>query len=420
LEAQFEQAAALRRATTAATAVDAEQAAVGMSGRGTDDDNRAETEDNVSPHNNLSARARRRLRNAERKRAAARAPPAVGASANADGGSNSSSSGNSNGGGGSGAANLDVELDEGWEQFFRANATARAWRERRYLSLAFPSLAPPPSSSLEHENGSNSTSRPLRHIVEIGAGCGSSILPLLKLHPGARATVSDVSGTSLQQLLAAAAADGVDGAAPLPPSADGDAFDGRRRITAFVADGTDPSLGARLARDPADACLIMFTLSAVPPGAPMAAMMANAAASLRPGGALCVRDSGLGDMVQLRIPPEQLLLSPPPPPEGEEEEQGAEAGVAPAVPVPAAASAAAAAASGGSALDAFKRGRVYYKRGDGTLACFFSREWLRRLGEGAGLQVRSVSYATVINRNRRTGQELRRVFAQAEFVKPAG
>lgn len=51
----------------------------------------------------------------------------------------------------------------------------------------------------------------------------------------------DVSATCLQQLLAAAAADGIDA----------------RRITAFVADATDPGLAARLVADPADVALIM-------------------------------------------------------------------------------------------------------------------------------------------------------------------
>lgn len=56
-----------------------------------------------------------------------------------------------------------------WEAFFRAHPSARFFRERRYLALSFPSLGPPAR---------------LEHIVELGAGCGSSILPLLKLHPG--------------------------------------------------------------------------------------------------------------------------------------------------------------------------------------------------------------------------------------------
>jgi hypothetical protein len=49
-----------------------------------------------------------------------------------------------------------------WEVFYRAHPAAKFFKERRYLLLEFPCLAPPSQ---------------LQHIVEIGAGCGSSILP---------------------------------------------------------------------------------------------------------------------------------------------------------------------------------------------------------------------------------------------------
>lgn len=49
-----------------------------------------------------------------------------------------------------------------WEVFYRAHPAAKFFKERRYLLLEFPCLAPPAQ---------------LQHVVEIGAGCGSSILP---------------------------------------------------------------------------------------------------------------------------------------------------------------------------------------------------------------------------------------------------
>lgn len=52
--------------------------------------------------------------------------------------------------------------DNEWEVFYRAHPAAKFFKERRYLLLEFPCLAPP---------------FPLQHVVEIGAGCGSSILP---------------------------------------------------------------------------------------------------------------------------------------------------------------------------------------------------------------------------------------------------
>jgi hypothetical protein len=152
-----------------------------------------------------------------------------------------------------------------WELFYRAHPAAKFFKERRYLLLEFPCLAP---------------SSQLQHVVEIGAGCGSSILPVLRAQPQARATLSDISGTCLQQLLQAMQHLGLDSS----------------RVDTFTADGTSAELGQRLAGCGADAALIMFTLSAVVPEG-MLGMMRNAAASLRPGGLLCIRDHALYDMV---------------------------------------------------------------------------------------------------------------------------
>jgi hypothetical protein len=78
------------------------------------------------------------------------------------------------------------------------------------------------------------------------------------------------------------------------------------RVEAFTADGTSPQLGQRLASCAADAVLIMFTLSAVVPEG-MLGMMRNAAAALRPGGMLCIRDHALYDMVRETL---RLVLLP--------------------------------------------------------------------------------------------------------------
>lgn len=227
--------------------------------------------------------------------------------------------------------------DNDWERFYRAHPRARFFKERRYLLLEFPQLQP----------GSG-----LQHVVEIGCGCGSAMLPVLKANPQAQATVSDVSSTCLEQLKAAATAAGMD----------------MSRINAFVADGTDPHLTHRLSGCGADACLIMFTLSAVKPDQ-MATMMRNAYASLRPGGVLLIRDHGLYDLVQLRIPAEQQI------------------------------------------------GPNLYRMGDGTLAYFFTKEELSGLAEQAGFEVQECDYVCVINRNQKTGQELRRVFVHGVFKR---
>jgi hypothetical protein len=70
-----------------------------------------------------------------------------------------------------------------WEVFFREHSTARFFRERRYFPLAFPAL--------NHANA----------ILEIGAGAGAALLPVLRSNPYAeRIVATDVSASSLAQL----------------------------------------------------------------------------------------------------------------------------------------------------------------------------------------------------------------------------
>ncbi|KAG2435841.1 hypothetical protein HXX76_007036 [Chlamydomonas incerta] len=234
------------------------------------------------------------------------------------------------------AASTSYEGDR-WEVFYKAHPSARFFKERRYLLLEFPFLTHPDC----------------RHVVEIGAGCGSSILPVLKANPGSRTTCTDISTTCLDQLLAAAAAEGID----------------RARVAVFPADATDPAAGPLFDGLAADALLIMFTLSAVPPEQQLV-MLQHAWRSLAPGGRLMIRDHGLYDMVQLRIPPEQWV------------------------------------------------GPNLYKRGDGTMAYFFSREDMAARARQAGFEVTELKYVTVVNRNRKSGLELRRVFIHCVFTKP--
>ncbi|PNH08537.1 Methyltransferase-like protein 2 [Tetrabaena socialis] len=195
--------------------------------------------------------------------------------------------------------------------------------------------------------------RPPLHVAEIGCGCGSSILPVLKANATSRTTCTDISTTCLEQLRAAAAAEG------LSPD----------RLTLFAADATDPAAAPAFEGIEADVLLIMFTLSAVPPEQ-QAVMLRHAWRALRPGGRLLIRDHGLYDMVQLRIPPHQWV------------------------------------------------GPNLYKRSDGTMAFFFSTEELADRASASGFSTVECKYVTVTNRNRRTGAELRRVFVHGVFERP--
>lgn len=58
-----------------------------------------------------------------------------------------------------------------------------------------------------------------------------------------------------------------------------------------------------------------------------------------------------------------------------------------------------------------------FRRQDGTLVHYFSREQLEMLASSAGFKVVECEYATVANTNRKTGVVMRRVFIHAVLQK---
>jgi len=59
-----------------------------------------------------------------------------------------------------------------------------------------------------------------------------------------------------------------------------------------------------------------------------------------------------------------------------------------------------------------------FVRGEGTIARFFSTETTKHLFESAGFETVECRYCTVFNNNRKTGQQLKRVFVHGIFKKP--
>lgn len=74
-----------------------------------------------------------------------------------------------------------------WEAFHQQHATGRFFRPKRYLTAEFGQLAAPGI-----------------HILEIGAGNGASVVPVLATNASARATCCDISSTALRLLQASA------------------------------------------------------------------------------------------------------------------------------------------------------------------------------------------------------------------------
>lgn len=215
-----------------------------------------------------------------------------------------------------------------WEDFHATHSSAKFFKPRRYICLAFPALL-----------------QPGVHILEIGCGCGASIIPTLKVrhkqetrfcpfhcmqvpclhpcvpfpihvapivslahnlkqlanerlvtsaclqaNPSCTATVCDVSPTAIANLKSILQSEGID----------------QQRVHASVLDAASAAGSSPICQTPANICMIVFTLSAVPPDE-MHLMLERAFESLSPGGLLLIRDYGWLDMVSTRFPPEQRI-----------------------------------------------------------------------------------------------------------------
>jgi len=190
-------------------------------------------------------------------------------------------------------------------------------------------------------------------ILECGSGNGANVLSLLSvLSSGARIFAADASQASLDALA-------------LSPSCY--AAVESKRLTLLLWDITTAPPPALLPHAGAAApktalALLFFTLSAVSPALHLDALK-NVCAVLEPGkGQLCFRDYGYGDIAQLRFG-STLALS-----------------------------------------------RSTHQRPDGTLSHYFTLPEISALMEAAGFSVLELDFHLVENVNRKTGQNLKRVF----------
>eukprot|EP00744_Colponema_vietnamica_P014054 GILI01019699.1.p1 GENE.GILI01019699.1~~GILI01019699.1.p1 ORF type:complete len:298 (-),score=48.55 GILI01019699.1:29-922(-) len=140
------------------------------------------------------------------------------------------------------------------------------------------------------------------------------------------------------------------------------------RCNAFVCDLVTESLPSSVPSNSLDFCTMIFFLSALTPSM-MALALSKVHQAMKPGGVVFVRDYGLYDLAMLR-----------------------------------------------SHKKGSKLADRLYSRGDGTLAYYFSLDVLREVFEGAGFREVESKYCTVRNVNRKTGQELHRVWVHGKFV----
>ena len=250
-----------------------------------------------------------------------------------------------------------------WDAFYRAHGDGffheRAWVDRDFPVLRRAAAAP-------------------FSLLEFGCGTGASFLPLLERLPHLDVTAFDLS----EKAIALAHAH---------PTFSANAH----RACAFVADATDAGVTVAAAVAAAhgrarlfDAVLLLYMLSAMPPET-HCEIVARAAACLKPGGLLLLRDYGEGDEAQMRFGRGQMV-------DGD--------------------------------------GSVMVRR-DGTLAVFLSLQHLARAAAAAGLEetggdvdapatalltapTQGASYLFRRYQNRATGERLQRVWVHGVWRKP--
>lgn len=152
-----------------------------------------------------------------------------------------------------------------WESFHRKQGkSAKFFKERRYLMLEFPIL--------------QDSGRPL-HVVEIGCGCGSNVLPLLRDNSNAHVTAFDIAPAAVEHVQWALQELQID----------------THRCSVFdfdpLAADADVERAAALKALGADVAMLIFTLSALPSES-MPCLLDAAYSYLRPGGCLLFRDYG--------------------------------------------------------------------------------------------------------------------------------
>ena len=210
-------------------------------------------------------------------------------------------------------ARFNNNPEKWWNQFY-SNNTSNFFKDRKWLHQEFPIL-----SKLTAKNAG------LSIILEVGAGAGNTAFPILKANENEELMIHacDFSKKAVELIRANAAYD-VD------------------HMQACVWDISSEGLPPGVREGSVDVVMLVFIFSALNPKQWDAAVR-NVWRVLKPGGEVCFRDYGKGDLTQVR----------------------------------------------------FKKGRLlednFYVRGDGTRVYFFEEDELRTIWGGTGTASREVN-----------------------------
>ena len=165
--------------------------------------------------------------------------------------------------------NFNWRLEEeahAWEVFYRQKGDT-FYKDRHYFGKEFPELL----SNVESGR---------RKLLEVGAGAGNTIFPLLELNPYLNIYACDFSPRAVEIIKSN------------PSYKEG-------RVEAFVADLTKDDLTHHIPPASVDLVTMIFCLSAISPDK-MTAAISNVKRVLTPGGKILFRDYASGDLSQLR------------------------------------------------------------------------------------------------------------------------
>ena len=170
---------------------------------------------------------------------------------------------------------FNADPEKWWNRFY-TNNTSNFFKDRKWLHQEFPILR----SVTEKDAGP-------KVVLEVGAGAGNTAFPIIKANEneGLVLHACDFSRKAVELIRGS----------PLynAPSSKG-------QINASVWDVSSSDLPEGLGEDSADVVLLVFIFSALSPQQWDAAVK-NIHRVLKPGGEVCFRDYGRGDLAQVRF-----------------------------------------------------------------------------------------------------------------------
>ena len=172
---------------------------------------------------------------------------------------------------------FNSEPEKWWNKFYSNNAS-NFFKNRKWLHQEFPAL-----SQLTNKDAGPAT------ILEVGAGAGNSAFPILKANGNDELVIHacDFSKKAVELIKG------------------NEAYDDKK-IKAEVWDVASEQLPPSLSEGTVDVVLLIFIFSALSP-AQWDLAVRNIWRLLKPGGEVCFRDYGRGDLTQVRFKKGRLL-----------------------------------------------------------------------------------------------------------------